>query len=91
MTRCHGGDCPLRKDCYRFTKPVHTREMFGSNPFDEKTGTCQYFETNTPTEEFIRDSAYFLWLSMGKPTGCEDEIWTKAKTNAYASYGREML
>jgi hypothetical protein len=89
MLRCYGDGCPLRADCYRATNPAPGRDAFGRLPYDPVSGACEYFVTNLPTEAQIRDSAYFIWLRAGRPSGREDDHWEEARRSWLASLGRE--
>ncbi|HEY9839572.1 MAG: DUF2934 domain-containing protein [Candidatus Sericytochromatia bacterium] len=88
MLKCHGGDCPLKTDCYRYTQPYVKRDAFGAPPYDPATGSCEYFHSNQPDPDFIRTSAYHLWLSHGKPSGRDLEFWDEAWRKACESTGR---
>ena len=79
--------CPIRSDCFRFTTPTPGRDRFDF-PFDFENEKCDLFVTNVPTDDFIRTSAYYLWIRLGRPEGASERIWDKAKANAYAAMGR---
>lgn len=90
LTRCFGENCPIKDDCYRYTLPVRTRDTFTDTPYNKETKSCEFFISNTPTDEFIRNAAYYIWQSKGKPIGKDLEIWDEAKRLSYESYGRRL-
>ncbi|MDX2302832.1 MAG: DUF2934 domain-containing protein [Microscillaceae bacterium] len=74
---CFGGDCPLRKNCFRYTAEILGRQdFFGSPPFDEAKQSCTYWWSN---EAQIRAMAYLIWLEAGKPEGRALLHWLEAK------------
>jgi hypothetical protein len=83
-----GRECPIKRDCYRYTCPIRFRDRFGSAPYDFAAGKCDHFHDNRPTEEHIRTSAYFLWLGAGKPEGRAEEFWLRARRTAEEGTGR---
>jgi len=88
MLYCFGqlGDwsCPLKDDCYRHTQPTPGRDRFGQLPYDFPSQSCAYFVSNQPSEEFLRTSAYYLWLAAGKPEGHAEHFWAQAVRQANA-------
>ena len=82
MFYCFGqnGDwsCPLKDECYRHTQPTPVRDRFGELPYDFQNQSCAYFVSNRPSEEFLRTSAYYLWLAAGQPEGESDRFWQRA-------------
>jgi len=92
VTTCYGSNihhsCPIQNDCYRFTQPTPGRDSFGSLPFNFEANSCEFFVTNSPTDEQIRDAAYFTWLRLGQPEGSAETIWLQAQRDAEASLGR---
>jgi len=79
--------CPLKDDCYRHTQPTPGRDRFADVPYDFQRQSCSHFVSNQPTEDFLRTSAYFLWLAAGKPQGQSDRFWLLAERQACASNG----
>ncbi|HSH03658.1 MAG TPA: DUF2934 domain-containing protein [Anaerolineae bacterium] len=90
ITRCYGHDCPLRDDCYRYTMPRPGRDALARVPYDEETGSCQYFYSNEPSEEGIRLTAYHIWLREGKPEGEAEAHWERAYEELCRSMGRAV-
>ena len=88
MLYCPGDGCPLRADCYRHTQPMRGRDQFAALPFDATTGTCYEFVSNIPRHEWIRETAYFLWLQQGKPEERDEEHWHQAYEQWCKSMGR---
>jgi hypothetical protein len=74
--------CPRKDECFRHTQPTPGRDRFGELPYDFETRSCSYFVSNRPTEEFLRTSAYYLWLAAGKPDGQSERFWLEAKRQA---------
>jgi hypothetical protein len=83
ITMCPGGECPQRRQCYRFRAVALGRQdWFGAPPYDPGTGACDSFwdiARLAPTEGRIRDRAYWLWMSAGRPDGCADAHWMQAQ------------
>lgn len=90
MLYCYGDGCPLRGDCYRHTQPTPGRDRFGASPYDALTQQCEQFVTNIPDEDFVRESAYHIWLRRGRPEGCAAEHWREAYEQACRSMGRDL-
>ncbi len=94
MTHCFGVDgprvCPLKDDCYRHTQPSPGRDRLGALPFDFARGTCALFVSNVPSDEFVRTSAYYLWLAAGRPEGRALAFWDRAQRQARAALGRAV-
>ena len=82
--------CPLKDDCYRHTQPPG-RDRFGDLPYDFQSQSCSYFVRNQPTEDFLRTSAYFLWVAAGRPEGQAERFWILAKRQANAAFGRSPV
>lgn len=93
MTFCFGidkrGTCPLRDDCYRHTMPTRARDSFGAMPYSFDSKSCDHFISNIPSEDFIRVSAYYVWMVLGKPEGQSETIWLHARRSAEESFGRK--
>jgi hypothetical protein len=93
MLFCYGVDgdfiCPIKSDCYRHTQPMPGRDRLTRLPFDFVANACAMFVSNVPSEEFVRQSAYFLWLAAGRPEGRDVAFWTQATKQAEASMGRQ--
>lgn len=49
ITMCRGGDCPLKKKCYRFLVPPTPfwQSYFSKIPYDKTKKTCEHFVTST--------------------------------------------
>lgn len=88
MLKCFGVGCPLRDDCYRYTQPYVKRDFFAQAPFDPATQSCEYFHSNLPDPDYVRDSAYQIWLREGKPFGRDRAHWQQAWDEACRSTGR---
>ena len=44
ITMCSGKNCPLKRNCKRFTKtPSEAEEYFSEPPYDFKTKICEMF------------------------------------------------
>jgi hypothetical protein len=79
--------CPLKDDCFRHTQPTPGRDRFAELPYDFQSQRCSYFVSNRPTEDFLRTSAYFLWVAAGRPDGDADRFWHQAQRRAQAAFG----
>ncbi len=94
MMACPGGSCPLKADCLRYRRVVHgRRSIFGAAPYDATTGTCAHFapiDAARPTDDQIRERAYHLWLSSGRPDGHADANWSQARSELEASFLGEL-
>ncbi|MDD5394513.1 MAG: DUF2934 domain-containing protein [Thiothrix sp.] len=88
MLYCPGEPCPLRNDCYRHTQPSPGRDRFASLPYDAVSGTCEWFQSNTPSESAIREAAYYIWLRKGCPENRAAEHWDEAYRGLCLSMGR---
>ncbi len=88
MLYCPGYQCPLSAGCYRHTQPSPGRDRFASLPYDAATGTCEWFETNQPSEALIRETAYYIWLRNGCPEDCAQAHWDEAYHSLCLSTGR---
>jgi hypothetical protein len=88
MLYCPGYACPLRSDCYRHTQPAPGRDRFASLPYNARTQTCDWFESNIPSEELIRETAYYIWLRRGRPDNCAQAHWDEAYWSLCRSTGR---
>ena len=73
ITRCPGGECPRRDDCYRFRARIVGRfDAFVRPPYDPATGACEEYvalATLEPTEAEVRTRAYDLWQRRGGGVG----------------------
>ena len=77
ITLCSGGNCPLKKNCYRYTAEVFGRQdFFGSIPFDFAVNQCAHFLSNITQ---IQKAAYLLWKEKGSPQGQDEQIWLEAE------------
>lgn len=85
---CPGQGCPLRSDCYRHTQPSPGRDRFAALPYRAESGTCDSFITNIPSQESIRDAAYYIWLRCGRPAGHALDHWDEAYQSLCRSTGR---
>jgi hypothetical protein len=85
---CHGGQCPLRLECYRHTQPSPGRDAFASLPYDAAKRSCESFYTNAPGEALVRETAYYIWLRNGRPAGHDLEHWDEAYRSLCLSTGR---
>ncbi|MDX2212240.1 MAG: DUF2934 domain-containing protein [Oculatellaceae cyanobacterium bins.114] len=88
MLYCLGDQCPLCNDCYRHTQPSPGRDRFASLPYDATTGTCEWFQSNQPSEVLIRETAYYIWRRNGCPEHCAQEHWDEAYQSLCLSTGR---
>lgn len=42
--KCRGHECPLKKDCYRYTRePDKNQEYYKDTPYDEYGGRCDFY------------------------------------------------
>jgi len=85
---CPGHGCPLCTDCYRHTQPSPERDAFAALPYNEATGTCEWFYSNEPEEAMVREAAYYLWLRNGCPENRDVEHWEEAYRGLCQSMGR---
>lgn len=85
---CPGQGCPLRADCYRHTQPSPGRDRFAALPYSAELGTCESFITNIPSEDAIRQAAYFIWLRGGRAEGDALGHWDEAYQSLCRSMGR---
>lgn len=88
MLYCPGYGCPLRDECYRHTQPSPGRDRFASLPYDPIAGTCEWFQSNQPSEALIRETAYYIWLRNGCPENRAQEHWDEAYRSLCLSMGR---
>lgn len=45
LTMCNGGDCPLRKTCYRYrATPSFWQSYFTAEVYDAEKKTCEYYD-----------------------------------------------
>lgn len=88
MLKCYGKNCPIKEDCYHFTQPYVKRNAFAQSPYNHTTQSCEHFYSNIPKEEFIRESAYHIWLREGKPENKALDHWNEAYISACISTGR---
>ncbi len=83
VTRCPGGQCPLRDDCYRFRAVAYGRyDALGTPPYDRATGACEHhlpLSRYEPTEADLRTRAYHLWQRRGAPEGNPELDWSAAR------------
>jgi hypothetical protein len=67
ITMCGGGDCPIKKLCYRYTAEIEGRQdFFGSIPFDFALNNCEHFWKDAQVDAKIRLRAYQIWESSGR-------------------------
>ncbi|MEN9934310.1 MAG: hypothetical protein RLZZ387_889 [Chloroflexota bacterium] len=88
MLYCPGHQCPLHTECYRHTQPSPGRDAFAALPYDPASGTCEWFETNVPSESLVRETAYYIWLRSGCPENRSVEHWYEAYLSLCLSTGR---
>jgi len=88
MLHCYGTGCPFKDDCYRYTQPVPGRAGFGALPYSAEADSCEQFVSNIPSAELVRQTAYYLWLHLGRPENCADEHWQAAYRSLCLSTGR---
>lgn len=54
ITLCHGGDCPQKEQCYRFTASPSMRQSYFAEP-PHKGAACEYhlpiYERKEPRDE----------------------------------------
>lgn len=88
MTLCPGDRCPIKQDCFRFTRKAYGRQnYFGSPPYNFTNQTCEYFiPPPKPTEQDIQVHAYHLWQRMGCPQGQDAAIWQQARQELEESW-----
>jgi len=46
ITKCQGGDCPVKEKCYRYTAPVSDFRQSWFCEYPLKKGKCDYFYDN---------------------------------------------
>lgn len=88
MLYCTGEGCPLRSDCYRHTQPSRGRDEFAVVPYDATTASCGQFISNIPSEDLIRETAYYLWQRRGCPENEASSHWAEAYRSLCRSTGR---
>jgi Protein of unknown function (DUF2934) len=80
ITMCAGGDCPIKKLCYRHNAEIEGRQdFFGNIPFDFNKNTCDSFWKDAIVYEKIRSKAYQIWVANGRYFGNDLENWQKAE------------
>lgn len=49
ISKCRGGDCPLKEKCFRFTAPTNEfrQSYFVDVPYDKETNKCKYLWETT--------------------------------------------
>jgi Protein of unknown function (DUF2934) len=88
MLLCYGTNCPLRLECAHHTQPNPGRDAYGALPYDFELGACKEFVTNLPSEDLIRQTAYYIWLRNGRPEHQELEHWNQAFVSLCVGSGR---
>lgn len=79
-TLCLGDNCPIKQNCYRFTKRKSGRQdFFVKSPYHAITNSCDYLINQCPDENKIRLRAYEIWQNMGYPDGKSLENWLQAE------------
>ena len=67
ITMCAGGDCPIKKLCYRHNAEIEGRQdFFGNLPFDFSINSCSYFWKDEIVDKKIRLRAYQIWEENGR-------------------------
>jgi Protein of unknown function (DUF2934) len=79
--------CPIRGQCYRYTCPIRFRDRY-QMPYNFVTSTCELYETNEPSEKLIESTAYYAWLTQGKPEGQATKFWDDAKRSLQKNMNR---
>ena len=80
ITLCPGQGCPVKENCFRFTAEVLGRQdFFGRLPYNFDTRSCEYFISNRPSEEQIRQRAFQIWQQAGCPDGKAVDCWVMAE------------
>lgn len=42
--KCKGHDCPIRQDCYRYTRePDKNQQYYKNTPYQENGGKCDFY------------------------------------------------
>lgn len=94
VTMCFGGGCPIRMRCYRFrAEPAARQDAFGAAPWNPLTQRCDAFwdiAALAPSEARIRDRAYAIWLSEGRPHGRDEAHWHRARTELEAAFAATL-
>ena len=77
---CNGGNCPIKKSCYRFTNKIPGRKVsFVRVPYNFSSNYCKHFMSNRPDDSKIRLRAYEIWQKMDCPHGKSVENWLQAE------------
>lgn len=80
ITMCMGGDCPIKKLCYRHNAEIEGRQdFFGNLPFNFVTNSCESFWKDEVIDERIRLKAYQIWESNGRHFGDSLTYWQQAE------------
>ncbi|MBD2593160.1 hypothetical protein BCD64_25505 [Nostoc sp. MBR 210] len=80
ITLCPGKNCPIQKNCYRFTAEIIGRQdFFVEPPYSFVNNCCEYFISNLPDESAIRVKAYEIWQKKGCPGDKAWENWLEAE------------
>lgn len=80
ITMCAGGDCPIKKLCYRHNAEIEGRQdFFGNLPFNFVTNSCDSFWKDEVIDEKIRLRAYQNWESSGRHFGDSLMYWQQAE------------
>jgi Protein of unknown function (DUF2934) len=80
ITMCVGGDCPIKKLCYRHNAEIEGRQdFFGNLPFDFTKNSCDSFWKDTMVYEKIRLRAYQIWESDRRILGEDVAHWQQAE------------
>lgn len=84
---CLGTNCPIKRNCYRFTvKILGRQDFFTTTPYDFTTNSCKHFMSNRPNENKIRMKAYEIWQQAGYPDGKSTENWLQAEKELMEGY-----
>jgi hypothetical protein len=94
ITRCPGGGCPLRDDCYRFRALAYGRfDAFGTAPYDAATDRCAQhlpLARYASTDDAVRGRAHELWRRRGCPDGSPERDWEAARAELAVEFAARL-
>lgn len=80
ITMCPGQICPIKENCLRFTGAVLGKwDSFTRIPYNFQTNQCEYFWSDIPSDDKIKNLAYLIWKEEGMQSGKDFDYWLLAR------------